>query len=200
MWSAKGRAIAQAVSRWFPTVAAQVRSRVWSYGICIGQSGTGAGFFRVLRFPLPVFIPPVAPQSFSSIIWGLYNRPEVAAVPSGLSPTPPIIIKIMWSARIVWPVNNWFTSYRYSLKSFNSKDKKPFATRSRPTYFRTLRANSLECWNCSVFWSQCSLMLSFIFNVPSDYAIRKIQDDWAWVGAWNCQKHNFFCSTGLRWS
>jgi hypothetical protein len=29
----------------------------------------------------------------SSIIWGLYNRPEVAAVPSGLSPTPPIIIK-----------------------------------------------------------------------------------------------------------
>jgi hypothetical protein len=30
----------------------------------------------------------IAPQSPSSIIWGLYNRPEVAAVHSGLSPTP----------------------------------------------------------------------------------------------------------------
>jgi hypothetical protein len=27
-------------------------------------------------------------KSSSSIIWGLYDRPEVAAVPSGLSPTP----------------------------------------------------------------------------------------------------------------
>jgi hypothetical protein len=30
-----------------------------------------------------------------SIIWGLYNRPEVATVPSGLSPTPLIIIIII---------------------------------------------------------------------------------------------------------
>jgi hypothetical protein len=82
-----GRAIAQAVSRWLPTAAA----RVWSCGICGGQSGAGAGFLRVLRFPLPIFIPPIAPQSPSSIIWGLYNRPEMAAVPSGLSPTPLII-------------------------------------------------------------------------------------------------------------
>jgi hypothetical protein len=54
--------------------------------------GAGAGFLQVLRFPLPIFIPPIAPQSTSSIIWDLYNRPEVAAVPSGLSPTPLIII------------------------------------------------------------------------------------------------------------
>jgi hypothetical protein len=65
-------------------------------GFCGGQSGAGAGFLRVLRFPLPTFIPPIAPQSPSSIIWGLYNMPEVAAVPRyldilGLSPTPPII-------------------------------------------------------------------------------------------------------------
>jgi hypothetical protein len=76
------------VSRWRPTAAARVRAWVWSYGICGGQSGAGAGFLRVLRFPLPIFIPPNAPQSPSSIIWGWYNRPVVAAVPSGLSLTP----------------------------------------------------------------------------------------------------------------
>jgi hypothetical protein len=62
----QGRAIAQAVSRWLPTAAA----RVWSSGICGGQSGAGAVFLRVPRFPLPIFIPPIAPQSPSSIIWG----------------------------------------------------------------------------------------------------------------------------------
>jgi hypothetical protein len=39
-----GRALAQAVSRWLPTAAARVRSRVWSSGISGGQSGAGAGF------------------------------------------------------------------------------------------------------------------------------------------------------------
>jgi hypothetical protein len=48
-----GRAIAQAVSRWLPIAAAWVRARVWSSGICGGQSGAGASFLRVLRFPLP---------------------------------------------------------------------------------------------------------------------------------------------------
>jgi hypothetical protein len=33
-----------------------------------GHSGDSAGFLRVLRFPLPIFIPPTAPQSPSSII------------------------------------------------------------------------------------------------------------------------------------
>jgi hypothetical protein len=31
-----GRAIAEAVSRWLPTAAARVESRVWSSGICGG--------------------------------------------------------------------------------------------------------------------------------------------------------------------
>jgi hypothetical protein len=66
-----GRAIAQAVSRRFPTAASRVRS----YGICGGQSGSGAGFLRGLRFPLPIRIPPIAPQP-SSIICGWYNRPN----------------------------------------------------------------------------------------------------------------------------
>jgi hypothetical protein len=80
-----GRAIAQAVSRRLPTAAAQVRVRDRSCGICGGQSGAEVGFLRVLRFPLPIFIPSIAPQSPLTIIWGWYNRPVVAAVPSGLS-------------------------------------------------------------------------------------------------------------------
>jgi hypothetical protein len=87
------RSIAQAVSRWLPTAAARDRDPVMTSGICGGQSCTGAGFLRVLRFPLPIFIPLIAPQSSSSIIWGWYNRPVVAAVPSGLSLTPLRIIK-----------------------------------------------------------------------------------------------------------
>jgi hypothetical protein len=62
-------------SRWLPTVVVRVRGLVWSSGICGGQSGAEAGFLRVLRFPLPIFIPPIAPQSSSPIIWGWYNRP-----------------------------------------------------------------------------------------------------------------------------
>jgi hypothetical protein len=71
----RGRTIAQAVSRGLPTAAARVRARVKSCGICGGQRGTGAGFLRVLKFPLPIRIPPIAPQS-SSVIWGWYSMPN----------------------------------------------------------------------------------------------------------------------------
>jgi hypothetical protein len=62
LWYA-GRAIAQAVNRWLPTAAAQVQTRVWSSGVCGGQSGAGAGFLGVFQFPLPIFIPPNSPSS-----------------------------------------------------------------------------------------------------------------------------------------
>jgi hypothetical protein len=52
-----GRAIAQAVIRRLPKVAARVRAQVRSCGICGGQSSTGADFLQVLRFPLPILIP-----------------------------------------------------------------------------------------------------------------------------------------------
>jgi hypothetical protein len=71
-----GRTIAQAVSHRLPNATAQVRVRDRSCGICGGHSGTGASFLRVLRFPLPISIQPLTPQSYSSIIWGWYNTPK----------------------------------------------------------------------------------------------------------------------------
>jgi hypothetical protein len=69
-----GRAIEQEVSRRLPTSVAWVRAQVTSCGICGGQSGTRAGFLRVLRFPLPILIPPTSPHSLSAIIRIWYNR------------------------------------------------------------------------------------------------------------------------------
>jgi hypothetical protein len=54
-----------------PTAAARVRSRVWSSGICGGRSGAGAGFLRVLRFPMPILILHTIPQSSSTYHPGL---------------------------------------------------------------------------------------------------------------------------------
>jgi hypothetical protein len=57
----RGSAVAQAVRRWLPTAAARVPVRA-ACGVCGGQSGTGVGFLRVLRIPLPI-IPPIFPSS-----------------------------------------------------------------------------------------------------------------------------------------
>jgi hypothetical protein len=44
------RAVTHAVSRMLPTAAAQVRVRVWSSGICGGQSGAGQVFSEYFGF------------------------------------------------------------------------------------------------------------------------------------------------------
>jgi hypothetical protein len=49
----RGLATAQVVSRRLSTPA----------GICGGQGGTGAGFLKALRFPLPILILPTAARS-----------------------------------------------------------------------------------------------------------------------------------------
>jgi hypothetical protein len=73
-----GRAIAQTVSRGLPTLADWVPARVlWDLWWTKWRWGR---FSPSTPLPLPIFIPLVAPQSPSRIIWDWYNRPEVAAV------------------------------------------------------------------------------------------------------------------------
>jgi hypothetical protein len=79
------RAIAQAVSRRFPTATIPVRAQVRLCGICGRQSDTRAGFLRVLQFPPPILIPPT---SGADTIGQL-----VAYVTSELSLTQPQEIK-----------------------------------------------------------------------------------------------------------
>jgi hypothetical protein len=81
-----GRAIAQAVSSRLPTAAARVRAQVRKFEICDLQSGTGAGFLRLLRFPLPIVIPPTAPHSSSSGVGTIGQL--LADIPSELSLNP----------------------------------------------------------------------------------------------------------------
>jgi hypothetical protein len=81
-----GRDKTQSVSLLLPTAAALVRSQVRSRGIFGGRCGTDADFLRVVRFPLPILIPPTAP--YSSIIRGWYKGPTSVRVPSGLCLTP----------------------------------------------------------------------------------------------------------------
>jgi hypothetical protein len=62
-------------------------------GFLVNKVALGQVFSDYFGFPCLIFIPPISPQSPSSIIWGWYNRPVVAAVPSGLSLTSLKIIK-----------------------------------------------------------------------------------------------------------
>jgi hypothetical protein len=82
-------AIAQTVRPRLPTAVVRVRVEVRSFGIYGGQSGTGAGFLRAFRFPLPILIPPtshIRPHLSSGA--GTIGQ-LVADVPSELCPTPP---------------------------------------------------------------------------------------------------------------
>jgi hypothetical protein len=68
--------------------AARVRGKVRLCGICGGQSGTGAGFLRVLRFLLPIIIRRLLHTHHLSSGVGIRGQ-SVADEPSGLSLTPP---------------------------------------------------------------------------------------------------------------
>jgi hypothetical protein len=75
-----GRAIARAVSRWLPTAAVRGSRPGLHVRFCGGQSGAGAGFLRVLRFPLPKSLHQLLQKIIiiinQSIIGVTYNRPS----------------------------------------------------------------------------------------------------------------------------
>jgi hypothetical protein len=76
--SVQGRAIAQAVSRWIPIAAVRGSRPGRHVGFCGGQSDAGAGFLRVLRFPLPNSFHQLLQKIIinQSIIGDMYNRPN----------------------------------------------------------------------------------------------------------------------------
>jgi hypothetical protein len=83
---AKGRAMAQAVSRRPLTAEARVRSRVSPCGICGGQSGTGTGFSPSTLVFLVNFIPPMLHAPLQGrrkkqiiFITRLHNKPHSCA-------------------------------------------------------------------------------------------------------------------------
>jgi hypothetical protein len=94
-----GRDVTQAVGRQIPSAVARVRAWVKPRGICDGQSGTGAGLLRVLRFPtaklstdcstLIIIIIITIIITIITIILGWYNRLVMASVIVDLAPLHP---------------------------------------------------------------------------------------------------------------
>jgi hypothetical protein len=69
-------------------VAENLTSLLGHVGFVVDKVALGQVFSEYFGFPCQSSFHQIAPQSSSSIIWGLYNRPEVTAAYSGLSPTP----------------------------------------------------------------------------------------------------------------
>jgi hypothetical protein len=86
-----GRAIDHAVSHRCPPAASLVQSEVMSCGICGGQNSAGAAFLQILRFPLPILIPPIAP--YSSITGAGTIMQLLGDVPNGLAWLHPTKLK-----------------------------------------------------------------------------------------------------------
>jgi hypothetical protein len=63
-------------------------------GFVVDKVALGQVFSEYFGFPCQSSFHQLLTQSPSSIIWSLYNKPEVAVVPSGHSLTP-LIIKII---------------------------------------------------------------------------------------------------------
>jgi hypothetical protein len=67
---AAGHAIAQEVSRWFPTAAARDRARVWQMGFVVDKVALGQVFSEYFGFP-----PHSTKFSIITITRGRSNRP-----------------------------------------------------------------------------------------------------------------------------
>jgi hypothetical protein len=113
-----GRDLAQAVCSWLPNAAARVRIRA-ACGVCCRHSGTGAGFHRVLQFPLPIIISPISPSSKSPGAGTLGQL--VAAMTSGPHWTPPSAISINHLIFIHISEAQWFLCVPPALTYQNCK-------------------------------------------------------------------------------
>jgi hypothetical protein len=143
-----------------PTAEARVRARVRSCGICGGQCGTGAGFLRVLRFPLSV-IPPIAPNSSSSSGTGTICQ-IVADVPSGPCLTSPQETKkkieksrslrlfgrrnyeFVSSRTIVWP---WWRTESYPRSPTECLVYLLYEIGTAQLNWKGLKQSLSNCWN-----------------------------------------------------
>jgi hypothetical protein len=101
-----GRAVAQTVSRWFPTAATRVRVQAKSFGICDGRNSTEEGFLRVLEFLLSILVPPNTPYSSSSGAGTIGQL--VANIQSGLSLT------LHHDRKTASKSPNWSVTFRFS--------------------------------------------------------------------------------------
>jgi hypothetical protein len=96
--------ISQVVSRWLPTAVIRGSSLglvMWDF--VVDKVALGQVFSEYFGLPCQSSFHHLLQKSSSSIIWGLYNRPEVATVPRNLAgpgtwavprdlvPPPPII-------------------------------------------------------------------------------------------------------------
>jgi hypothetical protein len=76
VWGPSPRHLAVRLVAGFPPRRLGFKPRPVHMGFVCGQSGTGAGFLRVLQFPLPILLQPNGPHSPSSTTRGWYNRPK----------------------------------------------------------------------------------------------------------------------------
>jgi hypothetical protein len=112
LMSVESRAIAQEVSRRIPTAVAPVPARVWLCGICGGQSGTWAGFLRVLRFPCQFSFHRLLHTHHLSSRAGTIGQ-LVTDVPSGLSLTPSQETKKKKNNIELCNLKRWVVSFKY---------------------------------------------------------------------------------------
>jgi hypothetical protein len=73
----RGRAIAQAVSRWLPTAAVRgSRPGLVTWDFVVDKVALGQVFSEYFGFPCQISIPPIAPKIILIHHRGLYNRPK----------------------------------------------------------------------------------------------------------------------------
>jgi hypothetical protein len=153
-----------------PTAVARVRAQIRLCVIFGGQCGSGAGFLRVLRFPLSILIPPTAPHSSSIIRAGTIGQ-LAADVPSGLSLTPLQETKknlaLHCIREILGSSTGWNTCYAECCYSWLS-----FASAGKSKDSASIRLTKLPCRSLPIHQTYYNLTL-YPGPVPSPLLMGK---------------------------